>query len=98
MNRKERRKAGKTEKVKTYVLTDQQIKKIKDDAVTEALKILLAVPVVVLHDKFGFGTVRNGRFLSCVNTWVKACMQDENTLAEVLKVAQEEAGYTLEIK
>lgn len=103
MNRKQRRLAEKKSGAKivaprTYTLTDADIKRIKDEAVDEALVLLLAIPVLVLHDKFGFGALRLNRFMEYVNTWIKAIHQDENTLAEVVKAAQEDASFELVIK
>lgn len=64
----------------------------------QALQMLLAVPVLVLHDKFGFGRIRLNRFLGYVQTWIRACNEDDNTLLEVYQVAKEEAGYELELR
>lgn len=100
MGRRERRAAArksgsKMTPVRTYTVTDAELKKIKDEAVDEALRMLLSIPVLVLHDKFGFGKVRLDRFLSGVNTWIKAVHQDEDTMTEVFKTAQAEAGYEI---
>lgn len=70
---------------------------MKQDAIDNAMDMLLAIPVLVLHDKFGFGQERLGRFLSAVRTWITACNEDENTLAEVVKTAQEEAHYEIQM-
>ena len=56
MNRAERRKSGIKESVKTYTLNESQIKKIKDDAVKEAIDTafiyMLGLPVMIIHDKY----------------------------------------------
>ena len=115
MNRKERRKAARESGVKApakkvYMLTYEQLEKIKDDAINaalngpemdkikeqamnRALRVLLAMPVVILHDKFGFGRVRQQRFLGYLKTWIRAINMDDGTLTEILEIAQKEAGY-----
>lgn len=115
MNRKERRKAARESGVKApaqkvYMLTYEQLEKIKDDAINaalngpemdkikeqamnRALRVLLAMPVVILHDKFGFGRVRQQRFLGYMKTWIRAINMDDGTLAEILEIAQKEVGY-----
>ena len=115
MNRKERRKAARESGVKApaqkvYMLTYEQLEKIKDDAINaalngpemekikeqamnRALRVLLAMPVVILHDKFGFRRVRQQRFLGYLKTWIRAINMDDGTLAEILEIAQKEVGY-----
>lgn len=59
MNRAERRRQGAKEKPRTYVLTDQQIQKIKDDAVQDALNIavtcIIGLPVRLMRTKYKWG-------------------------------------------
>ena len=115
MNRKERRNAARESGVKApaqkvYMLTYEQLEKIKDDtinavlngpemerikeqAMNRALRVLLAMPVVILHDKFGFGRERQQRFLGYLKTWIKAINMDDETLTEILEIAQNEVGY-----
>lgn len=97
MNRAERRRSAKqAEKPKTYVLNEDQIRQIKREAVNEALdrafRMLLSIPVMVLHDKFGFGKMRLGRFMDYVLVWYESVQSDETRLAELLKIAEEECG------
>lgn len=103
MNRKERRKIQKHQGVRvapprTYTLTDVDLQRIKSKAVDDALRALLAIPVMVLHDKYGFGEVRLSRFMGYVNTWIKAIHEDENTLAELIDLAEKEAGFKIELR
>ena len=53
MNRAERRAKGIKGKVAVYNLTNDQIQGIKDDAAVDAVLLMLAIPVMVIHDKFG---------------------------------------------
>lgn len=56
MNRAERRKAGVKTPEKTYTLNESQIKRLKDDAVKEAIDTafiyMLGLPVMIIHDKY----------------------------------------------
>lgn len=96
MNRSERRKQGKSApKPKTYVLTEDQIVKIKNDAVDEAMVMLLTIPVVVLHDKFGFGQLRLDRFTHYAFSWINSVQTGEVKMSELVKICEDEAGFTV---
>lgn len=96
MNRKERRKAGKTEKVAVYNLTADQIDQLKQEAVDEAalvaFKMFMAVPIMVLHDKFGFGSLRAQRFMDYAMIWYESVQKNETSLKEIMKIAEELTG------
>lgn len=75
MNRKQRRKAGIKTKVPTYHFTQEQLhaeinkgidkfrEEIRDDVTNKALRVIAYVPLIVLHDKWGFGKKRLEKFL-----------------------------------
>lgn len=75
MNRAQRRKAGIKTKVPTYRFTQEQLhaeinkgidkfrEEIKDDVTDKALRVIAYVPLIVLHDKWGFGKKRLEKFL-----------------------------------
>ena len=97
MNRAERRRQGKSApKPKTYVLTEDQIEKMKVDAVNEATRkaflMFLSIPVMVLHDKFGFRKIRLGRFMDYVLIWYESVQNNETRLMELVKIAEDECG------
>lgn len=97
MNRAERRKHGKSApRPKTYVLTEDQIEKIKYDAVEEATRkaflMFMSIPVMVLHDKFGFGKQRSNKFMDYVLIWYEAILHDEVRMMELVRVAEDECG------
>ena len=97
MNRAERRKNKlSAEKPKTYVLTEDQINKMKRDAINEAtfkaFMMFMSVPVMVLHDKFGFGESRLSRFMDYVLVWYESVQNGETPLTELVKVAEKECG------
>ena len=95
MNRAERRKAGKKDKVRTYTLTDVQIQQIKTEAAKEAFIEMLAIPVQVLHDKFGFGQIRLDRFTHYSLNWLEMVRDGEVTLDQLRKTLEEEAGIVI---
>lgn len=74
MNRAERRRAKKTgipiKKEPVVNIKAADVQKIKQDASKEAADkaflLMLGLPVMVLHDKFGFGPVRCERFTDAV--------------------------------
>lgn len=96
MNRAERRKAGKTDKVKTYVLTQDQIDQMKKEAVDEAteqaFRMFMSIPMMVLHDKFGFGRIRGSRFMDYALIWFESVQKGETSLAEIMKIAEDLTG------
>lgn len=95
MNRAERRRNGKTAKPKTYVLTEEQIRQMKVDATEDAFRMLLSIPVTVLHDKFGFDQVDMDKFMHYAFGWVEGVQKNEVTLNELLEICKNEAGITL---
>ena len=96
MNRAERRRSAVTTKPKTYVLNEDQIRQIKREAVNQAtnkaFRMFLSIPVMVLHDKFGFGKMRLSRFMDYVLVWYESVQDNETRLAELMKIAEEECG------
>lgn len=98
MNRAERRRrsAKQQDKPKTYVLTEDQIAQMKRDAVREATRkaflMFMAIPVMVLHDKFGFGKIRAGRFMDYALVWFESVQDNETRLMELVEIAEEECG------
>lgn len=97
MNRAERRKQGKSApKPKTYVLTEDQIEKMKLDAVNTATRraflMFLAIPVMILRDKFGFGKQRLSRFMDYALIWYESVQNNETHLLELVKIAKDECG------
>lgn len=97
MNRAERRRSAKQQaKQKTYVLTEDQIEKMKRDAVNEATRkaflMFLSIPVMVLHDKFGFGKQRLSKLMHYCLVWYEAIQDNDVKLMELVKIAEDECG------
>lgn len=95
MNRAERRRNKSTEKPKTYTLNEEQIRQVKHEAMADAFTILLAIPVLVLHDKFGFGKVRLDRFNHYVLMWLAEIDKGNTTVAEIKDILKREAGIEI---
>ena len=66
MNRQQRRANGIRGNVRTYTLTEAQIREVKTSAAKEAVEVavkaMLGLPLIVLRDDFGFGKQRLERF------------------------------------
>ena len=125
LNRKQRRKAGITEKPKTYNMTEAQIEKIKADAVREAnaeiqrlraenealrltlmkrkseimakavhdaFMLFMSIPIMVLHDKFGFGKIRFDRFIHYVLVWYESVQSGETAIEHIVEIAESVSG------
>lgn len=101
MNRAERRKQKNAvpAKPKTYVLTEDQIIQLKREAVNEASRkaflMLMAIPIMVLHDKFGFGRTRLKRFMEYAMVWFDSVYDNETRLMEIVEIAREECGVNV---
>lgn len=104
MGRAEQRRAEREAQKgkKTYTLTQEQIDKIKDDAVKEASDIafllMLAIPVMVLHDKWWEKTAKK----RCP-VFVDQCLdlfdrfsKDYVSLEDLKQCLYEESGIKLE--
>jgi len=108
MNRAERRKAGKQNKPAVYMYTQDQIDKMIQDAVAKelagmrekavdtatrtAFRMFMSVPVMVLHDKFGFGRIRGQKFMDYAMIWYESVMKGETDLKEIMKIAEDLTG------
>ena len=102
MNRAERRRLAKSaqkEKEKTYVLTQAQIDEMKMEAVNEATRkaflMFLSIPVMVLHDKFGFGKQRLGKLMHYCLVWYESVQNNETKIMELVKIAENECGISV---
>ena len=108
MNRAERRKAGKQNKPAVYMYTQDQIDKMIQDAVAKELagirekavnqaintcfKMFMSIPVMVLHDKFGFGHIRLDRFMHYALSWFEGVQEGDTALEEIMAIAEADSG------
>lgn len=84
MNRAERRRAGKKDKVATYTLTQDQIDQLKqearDEAVEIAVTLMLALPLEVLKDNYWVKSAKRrlpkflDKVLSLYDSWNKGTL------------------------
>jgi hypothetical protein len=101
MNRSERRRQQKEQSKDQvrYNLSKADIKKIKDEAMTEAIDkafiLMLGLPVMVLHDKFGFGAKRLERLTDEVLELYDSYNKGFLTLDDIMNTLKEETGLEL---
>lgn len=102
VNRAQRRAAG-APKEPTYTLTRAQIQEIKKGCTNEALdtafKLMLSIPVMVIHDKFNQIMKKEGReetFIKLVLETYECFNDGYVTLDDLQKCLKEEAGVTFE--
>lgn len=67
-----------------------------NQATDQVIKLMLALPVYVLHDKWGFGQVRCERFMTQVLELYEAYQQDYVTIDDLMQVLADEAGVTID--
>lgn len=69
--------------------------KAVDEATRAAFKMFMSIPTMVLHDKFGFGQIRQDRFMRYVMIWYESIQQGETDLKEIVKIAEDLHGIKL---
>lgn len=89
----------KKKKTPTYNFTLEQIEEMKRksvrDAVQALIELTLGLPVMVLHDKHGWGKVRNERFVDEVMKLYSSYEEGYLTLEDVREALWEEAGVKI---
>lgn len=106
MNRAERRRAAKkglpAPKEAVVNVKASDLDKIKldasKDAAEKAFLLMLALPVMILHDKFGFGAVRCERFTDAVLDLYDSFEKGLVSLEDITNTLKEESGITVERK
>lgn len=103
MNRQERRRLGIKRKDPMVSIKQSDIDRMKEEATEKGCKmafnLMLAVPAMVIHDKFGSLMKKEGR----VEKFVDLCMEEYKCyeegyvrLDEMAKILKEEAGVEIE--
>lgn len=103
MNRQERRRLGIKRKDPMVSIKQSDIDAMKEEATGKGCKLafnlMLAVPAMVIHDKFGSLMKKEGR----VEKFVDLCMEEYKCyeegyvrLDEMAKILKEEAGVEIE--
>lgn len=72
--------------------------KAVNEATRTAFQMFMSIPVMVLHDKFGFGQVRGNRFMDYAMIWYESVMKGETSLKEIMTIAEEQAGVKVVTK
>jgi len=101
MNRSEKHRKDRllVKQTKTYTFTQAQIDKIKEDATMAATRrafaIMLAMPMMVLRDQFGFGKKRLSLFTDKVFDIYEAFEDDRLSLVDMHKTIELETGVVI---
>ena len=102
MNRQERRRLGVKKKDPMVSIKQSDVNAMKQEATKKgcelAFNLMLAIPAMVIHDKFGSLRKKDGR----VEKFVDLCMKEYKcyeegyvTLQELAKCLQDEAGVKI---
>lgn len=102
MNRQERRRLGIKRKDPMVSIKQSDIDRMKEEATEKGCKmafnLMLAVPTMVIHDKFGSLMKKKGR----VEKFVDLCMEEYKCyeegyvrLDELAKILKDEAGVEI---
>ena len=57
--------------------------------------MFMSIPIMVLHDKFGFRKVRLTRFMDYALVWFESVNNNETQLRELVKIAEDECGIRI---
>lgn len=96
-------KKKKEKRTPTYQVTYEQIEayikqgyeKGRKDSVQMATDFSLAVPMLVLHDEFGFGEKRLFKFYEAFEKLYESINEDYLTIEDILKTLEEETGLII---
>lgn len=102
MNRQERRRLGIKRKDPMVSIKQSDIDRMKEEATEKGCKmefnLMMAVPAMVIHDKFGSLMKKEGR----VEKFVDLCMEEYKyyeegyvTLKELAQILKDEAGVEI---
>lgn len=75
----------------------RRVENVKKEATNIACNATAVIPLIVAHDKLGFGGIRLRRFLDYMMTWLNAIDQDPHTLVELQELAEEYCGIKFKI-
>lgn len=101
MNRAERRRLKRSQESDnaTYTLRNEDVTRIKQDAAREAVytafTMMLGLPVIVLHDKYGWGKKRLSDFMDYVLEQYDSFNKNFITLDDLWNTIEKETGVKL---
>lgn len=79
----------------TKAMIQQAKRTAANQATDQVVKLMLALPVYVLHDKCGWGKVRCERLADQMLELYDAYQSGYVTIEDLLQVLEDEAGVTL---
>ena len=101
MNRSERRRLKRNQEScnATYTLRNEDVTRIKQDAAQEAIDkafvLMLGPPMIVLHDKYGWGKKRLSDFIDHVLEQYDSFNKNFITLDDLWNTIEKETGVKL---
>ena len=101
MNRAERRRLKRNQEScnATYTLRNEDVTRIKQDAAQEAIDkafvLMLGLPMIVLHDKYGWGKKRLYDFIDHVLEQYDSFNKNFITLDDLWNTIEKETGVKL---
>jgi hypothetical protein len=101
MNRAERRRLKRNQEScnATYTLRNEDVTRIKQDAAQEAIDkafvLMLCLPMIVLHDKYGWGKKRLSDFMDYALELYDSFEKDYVTLDDLWDTIEKETGVKL---
>lgn len=73
----------------------QAKKSAAKEATMQSTRLFIALPVFILHDKFGWGRLRCERFIDEMAKFMEAYSENRLNVADVLATIQEELGFDI---
>lgn len=101
MNRAERRRLKRSQESRnaTYTLRNEDVTRIKQDAAQEAIDkafvLMLSLPMIVLHDKYGWGKKRLSDFMNHVLEQYDSFNKNFITLDDLWNTIEKDTGVKL---
>ena len=101
MNRAERRRLKRNQESRnaTYTLRNEDVTRIKQDAAQEAIDkafvLMLGLPMIVLHDKYGWGNKRLSDFIDHVLEQYDSFNKNFIALDDLWNTIEKETGVKL---
>lgn len=72
--------------------TQKDVRKAKDEAMTEAVNIMAIIPLMILRDKYGFGTKRLVKWMRYFSESIDALFKKYVTVEDMARVIHKETG------
>ena len=73
-------------------VSQKDLIRAKDDAITESINIMAVIPLMILRDKYGFGTKRLVRWMRYFTETIDALFKKYVTVEDMARIIHEETG------